>query len=49
MWDTVETSHEHLSHDLPCPYCGHATHRYLPCDWDCGCQVAPVAAEPARV
>ena len=35
MWDTVETNtgpgSVHLSHDLPCPECGHARHTYLPC------------------
>ena len=41
MWDTVQTdahtSGRHLSHDLPCPGCGHAPHTYLPCDDDCAC------------
>ena len=36
MWDTVQTtvhsSGRHLTHDLPCPACGHAVHTYLPCD-----------------
>ena len=31
MWDTVQTSRSRLSHDLPCPGCGHAAHTYLPC------------------
>lgn len=52
MWDTADTGHEHrhehLSHDLPCPYCGHASHRYLPCDRECGCQPA-AALEAAPV
>jgi len=38
MWDTVEDQSVHLSHDLPCPWCGHAGHYYLPCDRACGCQ-----------
>ncbi len=38
MWDTVETSTSHLSHDLPCPRCGHAAHSYLPCSDTCGCR-----------
>ncbi|HEY0890518.1 MAG TPA: hypothetical protein VGE38_12995 [Nocardioides sp.] len=42
MWDTVETNTEHLSHDLPCQYCGHAGHVFLPCDQDCGCEPALV-------
>lgn len=49
MWDTVQTTvhstghnaghstGRHLSHDLPCPACGHAVHTYLPCDDACDC------------
>ena len=37
MWDTVQTSRTHLSHDLPCPGCGHAAHTYLPCSDSCRC------------
>jgi hypothetical protein len=46
MWDTGKSQEEHLSHDLPCPWCGHAGHFYLPCDEACGCtvQVMPGAA-----
>lgn len=44
MWDTVETASEHLSHDIPCAWCGHAAHRFLPCDRECGCQPALVGA-----
>jgi hypothetical protein len=45
MWDTVEgySDHfaaSHLSHDMPCQRCGHATHTYLKCDDNCDC--APV-------
>ena len=36
MWDTVVEISTHLSHDLPCPRCGHGGHRYLPCD-HCAC------------
>lgn len=53
MWDTVE-SHTgpgagHLSHDLPCPWCGHPGHLYLPCDEACDCRavVMPGGREPA--
>jgi hypothetical protein len=47
MWDTVETSTTHLSHDLPCPRCGHATHTYLPCSDSCAChRSAPFASAP---
>lgn len=38
MWDTVQTSSSHLSHDMPCVHCGHAGHTFLPCDRECGCQ-----------
>ena len=41
MWDTVETNtgqgSVHLSHDLPCPLCGHAAHSYLACSDTCAC------------
>ena len=37
MWDTVQTSSQHLSHDLPCPRCGHAVHTYLACSDACSC------------
>ena len=37
MWDTVQTNQEHLSHDLPCPRCGHAAHTYLACSDTCAC------------
>lgn len=52
MWDTADSGHEHLthdplSHDLPCAYCGHASHRYLPCDHECGCRSAD--GEPAAL
>lgn len=46
MWDTAEmpqsyAGREHLSHDLPCPACGHAAHTVLPCGDRCDCP--PVA------
>ena len=37
MWDTVETSTVHLSHDIPCAGCGHDRHTYLPCSDTCAC------------
>ena len=36
MWDTVVETSTHLSHDLPCPRCGHGGHHYLACD-RCDC------------
>jgi hypothetical protein len=41
MWDTVETATTHLSHDMPCPGCGHATHTYLSCSDSCACVPPP--------
>jgi hypothetical protein len=37
MWDTVSDNDLHLSHDLPCPRCGHAMHTFLVCDERCDC------------
>ncbi len=38
MWEDSTDAHAPLSHDFPCPYCGHAGHYYLPCDRECDCQ-----------
>jgi len=41
MWDTVdghEHRSEHLSHDRPCPRCGHALHTFLACGDTCDCE-----------
>ena len=35
MWDIAPTDQRHLSHDLPCPACGHAVHTYLACSDPC--------------
>ena len=43
MWDTVEVQSFTLSHDMPCRDCGHARHRFLPCDSDCDCRAHEVA------
>jgi hypothetical protein len=40
MWDTVPEStagSQHLSHEMPCPWCGHCSHSYLPCSDRCSC------------
>ena len=37
MWDTVVESATHLSHEMPCPRCGHSSHSYLPCSDRCDC------------
>ena len=41
MYDTVEqeTGH-HISHDRPCPQCGHAMHTFLACSDTCDCRPA---------
>jgi hypothetical protein len=41
MWDTVQATVGQLSHDLPCPRCGHAVHTVLTCGDGCDCP--PVA------
>ena len=53
MWDTVVEISTHLSHDRPCPRCGHGEHRFLPCD-HCACAGSGATAyveerEPAAV
>jgi hypothetical protein len=42
MWDTVENSNHHLSHDMPCTRCGHAMHTFLACSDSCDCEPAAV-------
>lgn len=42
MYDTNEgTSVTSLTHDRPCPGCGHAVHSYLPCSDTCSCVPTP--------
>jgi hypothetical protein len=38
MWDTVETTTQLITHDMPCPLCGHAMHTFLACDDGCDCR-----------
>lgn len=47
MWDTVEKTTMLLSHDLPCPRCGHGTHTYLSCRE--GCECSPVIMPGSRL
>ena len=49
MWDTVQTNQVHISHDLPCPACGHAVHTYLPCDDTCDCPPTVLPGSAAAV
>ncbi len=46
MWDTVQVSREHLSHDMPCARCGHAMHTFLACGDGCECErMSPPACQ----
>ncbi len=47
MWDTVQTSVQHLSHDLPCPRCGHAVHTVLACGDHCACPPVVMPGTPS--
>lgn len=49
MWDTVQISSVHLSHDMPCPHCGHALHTYLACGDSCDCQPATIRDRGAEL
>jgi len=49
MWDTVQSNEVHLSHDLPCPQCGHAAHSYLPCSDSCDCVASVMPGTTSRV
>ncbi len=50
MWDTAQTNDVHLSHDMPCPQCGHAVHSFLACGPGCPCKpvAMPGAPDPQR-
>jgi hypothetical protein len=48
MWDTTQTSSTHLSHDLPCPSCGHAAHTFLACSDTCHCAPTVMPGTVAR-
>jgi hypothetical protein len=47
MWDTVQTSADHLSHDMPCVRCGHAAHTFLDCGDGCDCRPVLMPGESA--
>ncbi len=38
MFDQAEDAGTRLSHDRPCPRCGHAMHTYLACSDTCACR-----------
>lgn len=46
MWDTVQSSSSHLSHDMPCARCGHAPHTFLACSDQCSCRPAAAPGTP---
>ncbi len=51
MWDTVQhvRGTATLSHDLPCPACGHAAHSFLACSDECACVPPPMpGSTPSR-
>ena len=42
MWEAIGTAGApYLSRDMPCPYCGHAAHTFLPCSDSCVCLPRP--------
>lgn len=47
MWDTVQASDTHLSHDMPCSRCGHAMHTFLACGDSCSCEPSPIPGQSA--
>lgn len=38
MRGVIQINSRHLSHDLPCPRCGHPAHIYLACGDGCDCE-----------
>jgi hypothetical protein len=46
MFDTPDSEHPPLSHDLPCNVCGHPMHTYLPCSDTCGCLPSSMPGGP---
>jgi len=38
MMGVAQIDSHHLSHDLPCPRCGHPAHVYLACGDGCDCE-----------
>jgi hypothetical protein len=48
VWDIVENSPLHLSHDMPCARCGHALHTFLACSDTCSCEPAVMPGSPDR-
>lgn len=50
MFDTAPTMTSlHLTHDMPCPRCGHGRHTFLACSDSCACQPAEVHADLVSV
>ena len=40
MWETVQENSDHLSRDMPCHRCGHASALFLACSDMCDCEPA---------
>ena len=40
MWETAcsDDTETNLTHEMPCPRCGHPPHRFLACGGDCECE-----------
>ena len=40
MWETTSDAEnsEPLTHEMPCPRCGHPPHLFLACGDDCECE-----------
>ena len=54
MWDTAQETQDterqtHLSHDMPCPRCGHAMHIYLSCGDGCDCEPSAMPGTDLRL
>lgn len=47
MWDTHQDNEIHLSHDMPCPRCGHGVHTFLACGDQCACEPSPYPGQLA--
>ena len=45
MWDTIESTSTHLSHDMLCPGCGHGMHTFLSCSDTCDCAPMPMPGD----
>lgn len=50
MWDIEHRpGGDPISHDLPCPVCGHAAHRFLACSDSCPCVPPPLPGQAEQL